>query len=71
MDIYVDVSIPIKRLMMRNVNIKSEDVEMISIVNAKKPTFLVKTVRVDISKNIKYLYLVSPLLLLNNTNFKL
>lgn len=70
-DIYLEVEIPLSRTHLRHINLKSEDVTRIVVTTRKKPTYLVKVVRVDISKNIRYVSLVSPVLLVNSTGVDL
>lgn len=67
MDVFIDVEIPATNVAIRKINIKSEYVQKIPIRDQKRPTFLVKVVKVDISKNIKYIMLVSPVILVNST----
>lgn len=68
---YMEVEIPLSGTHLRNLNIKSEDVTRVVITTRKKPTYLVKVVRIDIAKNIRFVSLVSPVLLVNSTGVDL
>jgi len=70
-DIYLEVEIPLSRTRLRNLNIKSEEVTRVVVTTRKKPTYIVKVVRIDISKNIRYVSLVSPVLLVNSSGVDL
>lgn len=61
------MAIPQKKVAFNNLSIGAESIQKLNVNESGLTHPLYKSIKIDISKNIKYVYFYSPVLLLNNT----
>lgn len=70
-NVYIQMAIPQKKIAFNNLAIGSESVQKLNVNEGGQTYPIYKSIKVDISKNVKYVYFYSPILLINNTTLNL